>query len=538
MWILGLVLVAALAKLPEAVLPIGSDTGMFATYGRLLLHGATPYLAFWDVHPPLVYVYWALVEVFAGTDWVRTVALAHVLDGALSVAVAGIVGATARRLGSSNGVSAVAAVLTVGFANLSMFSQEGSTPTKLALLPSTLAVWSYIRASGDSRNSWRWALLAGAAGGAAMLSKQPAVLTLVALAGHATWLRARSRHNHLLPLLAGAATVIGVSLAYLGWIGAFGAFVDQVLTYNLQRVLLGYWHSADGLRAPAIRLDRIIREAAAALFIMAAIGAPGVAFKPERREQRILLWWTAASMVSIAGFREFEQIVPCFSILAAVGIGRIWQAAGRDGLDLGHPAVGRLALLGLLGTVLALSSGFQLAQVQRAWFERRPGSSPAHPEILALRLSQEVPAGPLFVWGNAAQLYALSSRDPASRFLNAEALRSTAPDYARHRAQLLTDLSTHPPAAIVLAPSDDSSELPVDQFPELNGLIRACYVAAPLEPDVARDWSLYVRSADLSSCWARIYTTSAYRTSRCRKAAENVSKPHSSAKRFRSHLQS
>jgi hypothetical protein len=127
---------AALAKLPEAVLPIGSDTGMFATYGRLALGGAAPY-------------------VLGGTDWVRTIAVAHAMNGALSVGGALFACAIARRLGSSMGVAALAGVLIVSFANLSMLSQEGRNPAKLALLPSTIAGWAYVRAYADSPTARR-----------------------------------------------------------------------------------------------------------------------------------------------------------------------------------------------------------------------------------------------------------------------------------------------------------------------------------------------------------------------------------------------
>jgi hypothetical protein len=72
--ILAVVAVGAFAKFPEAVLPIGSDTGMFATYARMMLHGDQPYVAFYDIHPPLTHYYWVLVEALAGTDWTRTCA--------------------------------------------------------------------------------------------------------------------------------------------------------------------------------------------------------------------------------------------------------------------------------------------------------------------------------------------------------------------------------------------------------------------------------------------------------------------------------
>ncbi len=500
-----LVMVAALAKLPEAVLPISSDTGMYATYGRLVLDGATPYVGFWDVHPPLVFFYWALVDGLGGADWVRTIATAHVLDGALTVAAGLFTSAIARRLGSSMGVAAVAAVLMVSFANLSMLSQEGSNPTKLALLPSTIAVWAYVRSNADSRTAWRWAVLAGIGGGLAMLCKQPAALTLIGLGGHAAWnaptgAHARCRSMRLLALVGGAAAVLGVSAGYLAWIGALGAFVEQTLTYNIARLLLGYWHSAEGLRAPSIRLDRVVQEAAAALVLMSFVGTLGVAFKPDHRLQRVLLWITAANLVAVAGFREFDQIVPSLSILAAVGIGRLWSAAGRDGFELGQSAVGRLALVAIFGTVVALSSSFQVTEIQRAWFERGPKSSPAATELLAVHVRQDVQPGTLFIWGNGGQLYELSGREPASRFLNAEALRIGAPGYARDRAELLTQLARHPAAAIVVAPHTDQPDLRLADFPDFSGLISSCYSVVPLEAEAARDWSLYVRRPGLPSC--------------------------------------
>src|ERR671931_1758682 len=96
--------VAVVAKLPEAVLPIGSDTGMYATYARTILQGGRPYVDFYDVHPPLTYYYWVLVEAMVGTDWARTCLgswgtlapqpcislLAHLLDLGLTCVAAGL----------------------------------------------------------------------------------------------------------------------------------------------------------------------------------------------------------------------------------------------------------------------------------------------------------------------------------------------------------------------------------------------------------------------------------------------------------------
>src|SRR5712691_9210598 len=153
--ILLALVVGLAAKLPEAILPIGTDTGMYATYGRLLLQGARPYVDFYDVHPPLTYYYWALVEGVAGTDWSRaclgswgTLApqpcislLAHALDFGLTCLAALLVYAIARALGLRTAVGVLASLFVVWFANASMISMEGSNPTKLTLVPSTLAVY-------------------------------------------------------------------------------------------------------------------------------------------------------------------------------------------------------------------------------------------------------------------------------------------------------------------------------------------------------------------------------------------------------------
>ena len=157
--VLIVLLVGLAAKLPEAVLPIGTDTGMYATYGRMILQGARPYVDFYDVHPPLTYYYWAAIQAAVGTDWSRaclgswgTLApqpcislVAHALDLGLSLVAALLVYAIARSVGLGRGVGLLAGVLVAWFANAAMLSMEGSNPTKLTLVPSTLAVYAYVR---------------------------------------------------------------------------------------------------------------------------------------------------------------------------------------------------------------------------------------------------------------------------------------------------------------------------------------------------------------------------------------------------------
>jgi hypothetical protein len=509
--ILAVVAVGAFAKFPESVLPIGSDTGMFATYARMMLHGAQPYVAFYDIHPPLTHYYWMLVEALAGTDWTRMCAgawgtlvpqpcislLAHVVDLALTLVTAGLVYAIARRLELRPLVGVFAALLVVWFANESMISMEGSTPTKLTLVPCTLAVYAYLRALPEGR--WGWAILAGTAAMVGVLTKQPALVTLAALAVYTVpgLLRGdASARRVALGLAAGVALVVLPALVYFAAVGALGGFVDQPWTYNIERFVDGYWQSSAGLTSPATRIDRVVGDAGGLLFVGAILGGLALCLGPARANQRVLLVWGIFSLAAIAGFREFAQVVASLALLAALGIGRLWDDAGRDGLGLGRPVAGRLALATVFGAIFVLTSGFQLTELRRALYERGPRGTPADPEVVAAYVRDVAPPGPLFIWGNAGQVYALSGREPATQFVIAEFTNTSSPRVVESRQKLMDDLHTRPPSVIVVDPRADEPGLRLSDYPPLQQLIQDCYQRAggQLPPN----WGVYTRSASCS----------------------------------------
>ncbi|HLZ30174.1 MAG TPA: hypothetical protein VKV73_22860 [Chloroflexota bacterium] len=509
----GLVGVGALAKLPETVLPIGTDTGMYATYARLILHGGRPYVDFYDVHPPLTYYYWAVVEALAGTDWSRTCVgswggllapqpcislLAHGLDLGLTCLAALLAYAIARRSGERPLVGLLASLFVVWFADVSMISMEGSNPTKLTLVPATLAVYAFMRARGGHAVSWGWAILSGGAGVLAGLAKQPGLLTLIALVAYVSPglfrggpVAARARQL-CLGLAIGAAGMLAVTGLGLWWIGALQGFLDEAWVYNAERFLIGYWQTPAGLASPQTRLDRVATGAAGLLFLGALIGGLALAFGPPRPRQRLLLVWAGFSLVAVGGFREFAQVIPSLALLAALGIGRVWTAAGRDGLGLGRPIAGRLALVALLGSVFVLSTGFQVIEMRRAIFERGPGARPADPELIATYLRQVAPPGPLFVWGNAGQVYALSGRQPATRFIIAEFTNTSSPRPDRSRDEAMRDMQANPPAVVVVDPHTDESGLQLSGFPRLAQLLAACYQKVAPGADVP-NWGVFVQ---------------------------------------------
>jgi hypothetical protein len=205
------------------------------------------------------------------------------------------------------------------------------------------------------------------------------------------------------------------------------------------------------------------------------------------------------SLVAIAGFREFAQVVPSLALLAAVGIGRLWHAASTDSLGLGRPLAGRIALVTMLGAIFVLSSSFQLIEFRRAQFERGPRGTPSDPDLIATYLRTAAPPGPIFVWGNGGQIYALSGRAPASRFVIAEFTNATSPRPALSRAEVIDDVRADPPSVVVLAPHSDDPDLTLTAFPAFEQLLATCYHQVSPGASVPA-WKIYEQSSGQPNC--------------------------------------
>ena len=497
----------ATLKYPEAIESPASDTGIFATYGAMLLKGGRPYVDFWDVHTPLVYLYWALVQGTTGPDWLRTCTsiesltppscmglVAHGLDLLLSVLTAVVIGGMALRSGGSARVAALAAVLVVGFADQVMLSREGSNPSKLSLLPSCMAVWAYL-GHPESGGGWRGALGAGVAAAIAGLAKQPAFLTLAALVGYAAWRRDRMG---LVGLLIGSSATLGVPCGALAAVGSFDGFIAQAWVYNVERALAGYF--VHPVQAPVIGVARVLEESAGTLVVFAVVGGVRIARMPRHTGQRVLVWWALVNLVAVTAFREFEYIVPSFAILGAFGLDYLWRQVGGVGPLNG--ALGRCALLAVCAAGLVLTTSFQRVQFGRAQFERGPRAGLSVTEKIGQIVQTAFPPGPMFVYGNGAEMYLLSGRVPATAHINAEALRTTAPGADLTRADLIATLRGNPPPVIVLAPHSDEPELSLAEYPAMRAFLNDCYIPDPATVGLDPNWTILVqtgtcRSADL-----------------------------------------
>jgi len=129
---------------------------------------------------------------------------------------------------------------------------------------------------------------------------------------------------------------------------------------------------------------------------------------------------------------------------------------------------------------------------RRALYESGRNGKPSDPDVIASYIRSQ-PPGDILVWGNEAQIYALSGRDPMTPFLITEFTRTDSPRGAASRAQLVSELSVQLPPVIVVDPhTRDEPDIQLSGFPELSQLLDRCYSRVPAMP---AGWGVYARGA-------------------------------------------
>jgi hypothetical protein len=240
-------------------------------------------------------------------------------------------------------------------------------------------------------------------------------------------------------------------------------------------------------KAPVIGLARILAEAAGTLAAIGVIGAFVVGRAPLHSRQVVLVCWAVANLVAVTAFREVVYVVPSLAIAGALGVERVWQWH-----DLHHRVLGRGLLLAISAVSIVMTTSFQRAEFARARFEHGSGGALTPIEELGWMLRRDLPPGPLFIYGNGAEMYPLAARTPATRYPNAEALRATAPGVAA-RAELVTTLRSHPPV-IALPPRSDEAELNLAEYPSMQAFLEDCSVPKPIRPDIDASWTILVQT--------------------------------------------
>jgi hypothetical protein len=507
--ILGAIVVPRVAA---AILPLNADQGLYIAAGQIIKHGGVVGRDTWDNKPPGTYYLYAGLLAFAPDysadcpikgpglpqDGLHIACAQIVLtafDALYSVALTAATWWIGRRMfGPIAG--AVAGLLCAVFVSMMNVLHGGNIPDEYVLLPSTLAYAAALRYAETERS--RWLLLAGALGGVAFLFKQTG---LVLLAGIGVWvvvrslLECRSRWQLALKtgglVTAGCVAVLGVSAGILGMIGGLPDVINQSLLFN--RYYVGSPNNVNSLFSQfRTQTWNVFSDSQSPLWV-AAVGAVPLLPSRLRTDRRIwlLIAWVAASAASLmlGGSHllvyYYLVLVPPLAVCGGWALASAWCRMG---------GLSRVWLVVVSATLLAYAFQFQLAEYGRVRYSRIESTTHDPEEFVA----GSIKGGPgtLFVWGNGSQVYALSGRPPASRYLHTLALSN---DFATHdqvapnRAELMARLQAAPPTVIVID-TPWIKKVKTQDFAELRDMIARDYTLAnsPANP-IFEGWEIYQR---------------------------------------------
>jgi hypothetical protein len=396
-WVLVPLLLVKLSSFVFGVLDI--DEADWSIAGRLLGHGALPYVGFVEKKPVLSFVFYLPAAVFGYRQWImQLVALAWIFCTAL------VVGRAAREWTQNEDAGRVATWL---YALAACGGIPAVNAETMMNLPAAAALLWFVRA--ERSRSLRDAALAGGLAAVASLFKHQAGILLAAFALTMAWewLRRRSREPlRFCALLCGFALPwVGVAAVYLA-AGHFGEFLD----WNVRRNL-GYAAHAAGPIWPRLFKGVFVGAfAAAPLQWWLAIREARPPTPDPVRKALVLafgLTWIPVSLGSRFYEHYFLQFLPVLAVLAAPAALALLER--WDDLHAWSRRV--LAFFALFPAVFWAGHGFV-----RGFIGECPLQDPRAVQIGAWVRQNTTPADRLFVWGHYSPIYYLSDRLPGTRY--------------------------------------------------------------------------------------------------------------------------
>jgi hypothetical protein len=427
-WGLAAGLLAALLRLPALRLLLDRDEGEFATLAWLWRAGkGVPYRDWLEQKPPLTLIPHFLAQACSSGDPVlalRWISLAWsvatvlaLFSFVLALGRAGRLGGrlqfAPRRVSVAAGLGALAAAILFNNVRTQALAANTETWQTLPLL-AALAVYFL---PDPSTASWRRWLLGGALLGMGSLFKQPLLAGVLFL----PWGAYETRQGLIRPVLwtlLGAALPWAVAAAWFGAQGAQWDFLNCTLAYNQSYV-------AEGQSGAWLRLWGLARALGPSL--AGLVGLAGLGWRVLGRDQaprRMVAAWLAVGLATLSASGRYY---PHYALLLLAPLALL---AGFGLVDLWEPWPGRrvpASAVALRGVLLALALGSYCVMDAGLWLKNNPSDATLYvyhvktfataPDAAAEVQRLCPPEKRLFIWGNEAELYFLSKREPSSRFL-------------------------------------------------------------------------------------------------------------------------
>jgi hypothetical protein len=496
--------VVAMAGLPTLNFAYGPDQALFAYIGNGLAHGKTLYVDLWDVKPPGVFWVYALATRMPfGFHGVRAFDLLYTL-----VTVVTAYALAARWWGRSTG--AVAGLLYGVVYVTSSGYWESAQADSFMVLPVILGVLAW-EERGRVRGR-RGALLAGLAFGVAFQFRPVIALLPLGLAVWDLWSAwgRREAMRRVLLLIAGAVLVQALTLLYLAAGGALHDYLYAQFVFGGHYARLGGYYFPDGVTAanflPGVRNALVWFTTTWLLLTVPGLIAVfvGGVLRTDRAVRLAALLSGAAVLSVIVQTKFFiyhwHPVLALLAMLAAWTASAAWRALRRR---LSRPRAVAVAVVVVGGLVLlcpritdglaewpdlvryVIQPSYRTAYYDRFGTYDAPGYSfRASEEVSDYIRARTRPGDTIFVWGYDPNVYVMTGRDSASRFLSFLPLM---PPFApeRWRQEFVHDLEVKRAAYVlvqrgenirwVTGRSDDTAAW-VQQFTAFNDLLARDYV--------------------------------------------------------------
>jgi len=312
---------------------VNRDSALFQHAGWYVLEGATPYVDFFDVKPPLVYAVTTVLAALSGGD----MAVLHLLSVAVATAAVGagvvLVGVLTHRLTGDGTAAYAAGVSLFVFPTVYAFPSLGIRPKYFAFCLGVGAlVWAVDDRPGASG--------AAAAASAGFWQLGVLVAALVVAVGY----RRGGRRGAGLAVGGGVAVAAAVVAPFVAAGLAVPLVVETVIApvYAVERYTL------------AGRLLDAVVEVGLAGVALLAVGAYGWLRALDRAASRY--WWVAAGggVYALQTLLEMQGAIELVFLFAFVGVGVGAVVAGRRTADR------RLRVLAVV-VLLAAANGYWAA---------------------------------------------------------------------------------------------------------------------------------------------------------------------------------
>lgn len=448
-WILVFLVIAA----PSLVYPFGRDQSEYACIAWLLIQGKHIYSEVINVKPP-------------GTHLLHTVAILMFGQSMISIRILDLAyqGLTAhlifRIIAIDNGSKWLATAGAILFASFYYSFNYWHTAQTDGFQPLLLLSSVILLSSANAQKS----LVAGVLIGLAGLFKYPMLIFLCLAAVFA-------RHTptskvNLVALFTGALLVFIFFIATLLATNSWSAFLDTITVY-----FGNYYSSAtEGFQIPNLFPREWLK-----IFILVCSGVflTGALLSPNAIALRLtsLAGMAAVIQVVLQGKLYDYHLLPLLAPFAIVVPCLLHISMTRRRLVL------RFSIALIIGTIVAVLAQAQLLHapawkllyavvtgresIRDVWADPYFGgynngqdySIRANLEVAEFIVRHTTPRDLIFIWGFEPGVYFLSGRQPSSRFIF-NYLQFETYSSGPYISQLLDDLTTQPPAYILLVKND------------------------------------------------------------------------------------